>query len=114
MRRFSDSTSTVIVEAILGVTPDMTEKIFNDFPDARIDVFRLLCCVHQYNFCVLFALDSVQSETENEFRYWRSVEMYCEERGFLCTLLKLYHNSAPCSPIIPNSFAPTNVPCPLP
>ncbi len=114
-RRFSESTITVIVKSLLSPTPDMTKNNFYDIPHAPTYYFRLLCCAHQYKCCVLFALDSVESEAETELRYWRSVGMYCEDRGFLYTRVKFYHkfSSLPPSQFLTHSLLQIFLlPCP--
>ncbi len=58
----------VIFKCLFGVTLDMIKNNFEDFPDARINLFLLLRSVNRFNFCSLFALDENPQRAEEEFR----------------------------------------------
>lgn len=59
---------TIIFKSLFGVTLDMIKNNFEDYPDARINLFLLLRSINQHNFCSLFALDESPSHAEEEFR----------------------------------------------
>lgn len=58
----------MIFKSLFGVTLDMIKNNFEDYPDARINLFLLLRSINQHNFCSLFALDEHPTLAEKEFR----------------------------------------------
>jgi len=57
-----------IFKSLFNVTLEMIKNNFEDFPDSRFHLFRLLRAIHQHTFSSLFQLDEDPSVAESEFR----------------------------------------------
>ncbi|GJD07631.1 Protein EXPORTIN 1A [Galdieria sulphuraria] len=88
-----------IFKSLFNVTLEMIKNNFEDFPDSRYNLFRLLRAINQYSFASLFQLDEDPSLAESEFRLvinailWavKHTERNIAETG-LQTLLELLKN----------------------
>jgi len=58
----------LIVKSLISVTLDMIRNNFEDFPDARLNFFRLLAAINRHSFPALFQLDDNPPAAEAEFR----------------------------------------------
>ncbi|GJQ08532.1 hypothetical protein GpartN1_g323.t1 [Galdieria partita] len=93
------STVRYIFKSLFNVTLEMIKNNFEDFPDSRYNLFRLLGAMNQYSFASLFQLDEDPSLAESEFRLvinailWavKHTERNIAETG-LQTLLELLKN----------------------
>mmetsp|Transcript_4585 Transcript_4585/g.12407 ORF Transcript_4585/g.12407 Transcript_4585/m.12407 type:complete len:1103 (-) Transcript_4585:1209-4517(-) len=58
----------LIVKSLISVTLDMIRNNFEDFPDARLNFFKLLAAINRHSFQALFQLDDNPAAAEAEFR----------------------------------------------
>jgi len=58
----------LIFKSVFGVTLDMIRANFEDFPDARLNFFKLLRAINQHDYQALFQLDENPAQAEEEFR----------------------------------------------
>jgi len=57
----------MIFKSLFACTLDMIKNNFEDYPDARLNFFKLLQAINRYNFPALFQLDDNQNEAEANF-----------------------------------------------
>lgn len=61
-------TIRLIVNSLFACTLDMIKNNFEDFPDARLNLFKLLRTINHYNFSSLFMLDDNSANAEAGFQ----------------------------------------------
>eukprot|EP00184_Porphyridium_aerugineum_P001652 CAMPEP_0184694542 /NCGR_PEP_ID=MMETSP0313-20130426/2455_1 /TAXON_ID=2792 /ORGANISM="Porphyridium aerugineum, Strain SAG 1380-2" /LENGTH=1108 /DNA_ID=CAMNT_0027152839 /DNA_START=320 /DNA_END=3643 /DNA_ORIENTATION=+ len=89
----------LIFKSLFSVTLDMIRNNFEDFPDARLNFFKLLAAINKYSFPSLFQLDENPAAAEAEFRIvinaiiwaFKHTERNVAETG-LTILLELIQN----------------------
>ncbi|KAA8495821.1 Protein EXPORTIN 1A [Porphyridium purpureum] len=68
MKGLDDARIRMIFKSLMSCTLDMIRNNFEDFPDARLNFFKLLASINRYSFPSLFRLDENPAAAEAEFR----------------------------------------------
>lgn len=89
----------LIFKSLFACTLDMIKNNFEDFPDARLNFFKLLRAINQYNFKELFVLDDNPAAAEADFKLvinaiiwaFKHTERNVAETGLVSLLELLEH-----------------------